>query len=201
MVFTLWSGLDYLWRFRYLISPFDTSRVRVPSGAAPEHSPAQEVGEVLRASGLTLSVAESITGGMIGSMITDQPGSSAYFVGGVIAYSNDVKRDQLGVPAELFETVGAVSAEVAVAMAKGVQARLGTSLAVAATGIAGPGGDATEKAVGLTYIAVVSGVHVFWRQFTFKGDRASVRRQTAIEAMRMLVLEARNYGQAKVRPA
>ena len=134
VIFTLWSGLDYLWRFRYLILPFDSSRARIAAGGAPE--PAQELGDVLRGSGLTIAVAESLTGGMVGSLITDQPGSSEYFVGGVIAYSNDVKRTQLGVPADLLETSGAVSAEVAVAMAKGVLGLLGAKLSVATTGIA-----------------------------------------------------------------
>ncbi|HSS60082.1 MAG TPA: CDP-diacylglycerol--glycerol-3-phosphate 3-phosphatidyltransferase [Candidatus Limnocylindrales bacterium] len=201
IVFTLWSGLDYLWRFRYLISPLDTSRARVPSGGAPEATPAEQLGEVLRGSGLTVSVAESVTGGMIGSLITDQPGSSEYFAGGVIAYSNDVKRELLGVPADLFESVGAVSSEVAVAMAKGVRARLGTRLAVATTGIAGPGAGGTAKPVGLTYIAVESEVHQSWREFTFSGDRAAIRHQTAVEALRMLIVEARAFRQAKTRSA
>jgi CDP-diacylglycerol--glycerol-3-phosphate 3-phosphatidyltransferase len=79
VVFTLWSGLDYLWRFRYLIGPFDTSRMRAgPSGGAPDASPAKELGDVLGESGLTVSVAESSTGGMIGSLITDQPGEARH---------------------------------------------------------------------------------------------------------------------------
>src|SRR5713226_2137564 len=107
VVFTIWSGLDYLWRFRHLIMPFDSSRRRAgPSGGAPGSEEAgdptaRELGEVLLKGGLTVSVAESCTGGMVGSLITEVPGSSAYFLGGVIAYSDDVKRDQLGVPAAL----------------------------------------------------------------------------------------------------
>jgi nicotinamide-nucleotide amidase len=192
VTFTLWSGLDYLWRFRHLLGPFDTTRVRTgASGGAPEASPA-EVAEVLRGTGLTVAVAESITGGMIGSMITEQPGSSAYFAGGVIAYSNDVKREQLGVAAALLESVGAVSREVGEAMARGVRSRLGTSLGVAVTGIAGPAAEETGKPVGLTYVAVASDGHVSSREFTFTGDRASVRRQAATEALRMLVAEVRS---------
>jgi CDP-diacylglycerol--glycerol-3-phosphate 3-phosphatidyltransferase len=194
VVFTLWSGLDYLWRFRHLIGLFDTARVRTgATGGAPEASPA-DVAEALASSGLTVAVAESMTGGMIGSLITDRPGSSAYFVGGVIAYSNKVKCEQLGVPGSLLETVGAVSREVGEAMAQGVRMRLGTSLGVAVTGIAGPAAEGTGKPVGLTYIAVASDGHVGSREFTFTGDRASIRRQAATEALRMLVAEARSVG-------
>ena len=202
VVFTLWSGLDYLWRFRYLIGPFDTARVRTgPAGGAPEASPA-EVAEVLGGTGLTVAVAESITGGMLGSLITEQPGSSAYFMGGVIAYSNDVKREQLGVPAALLESVGAVSREVGEAMARGVKDRLGTTLGVGVTGIAGPAAEGTAKPVGLTYVAVASEGHVASREFTFSGDRASIRRQAATEALRMLVAEVRRIRQAgAVKPA
>ena len=192
VLFTIVSGLDYLWRFRHLIAPFDTSRMRAGvTGGAPEASPA-ELAEVLQGTGLTVAVAESVTGGMIGSLITDQPGSSAYFAGGVIAYSNEVKRQQLGVAASLLESAGAVSREVGEAMAEGVRLRLGTKLGVGVTGIAGPGADGTTKPVGLTYIAVASDGHVASREFKFEGDRASIRRQAAAEALRMLIAEVRS---------
>ncbi len=201
LLFTVWSGVDYLWRFRYLIGPLDTSRVRVgASGGAPEPSPA-ELAATLEGTGLTVSVAESITGGLIGSLITEQPGSSAYFAGGVIAYSNEVKREQLGVPAQLLNSVGAVSREVGEAMAEGVRSRLGTSLGVAVTGIAGPAADGTSKPVGLTYVAVASEGHIACREFRFTGDRGSIRRQAATEALRMLMAEARSVGSDRGRPA
>jgi nicotinamide-nucleotide amidase len=199
VVFTLWSGLDYLWRFRYLIGPFDTSRVRAASGGAPDASPAKALGDLLGDSGLTVSVAESSTGGMIGSLITDQPGSSRYFAGGVIAYSNRVKRDQLGVPEELLSGAGAVSREVAEAMAQGVRKKLGTSLAVSVTGIAGPEADGSKKPVGLTYIAVASEGHTSSREFHFEGDRSSNRRQAAGEALKMLLAEARRVAGSPVK--
>jgi CDP-diacylglycerol--glycerol-3-phosphate 3-phosphatidyltransferase len=199
VVFTVVSGLDYLWRFRYLIGPFDTSRARVASGGAPEVTPAQQLGELLRGSGLTVAVAESSTGGMIGSLITDQPGSSSYFAGGVIAYSNAVKRDLLGVPDPVLERVGAVSREVAEAMAEGARQRLGTSLAVSVTGIAGPDADGSNKPVGLTYIAIASEARTSSREFRLTGDRLSNRRQAAFEALRMLVEEARLTTQTHVR--
>lgn len=201
VVFTLWSGLDYLWRFRYLILPIDTSRARIASGGAPEPTLGGELGGVLRGTGLTVAVAESITGGMICAAITDEPGSSEYFIGGVIAYSNDVKREELDVPADMLETVGAVSSDVAVAMAKGVRARLGTSLAVATTGIAGPAAAGTAKPVGLTYIGVASDERAVAREFTFKGDRTTIRRQAAEEALRLLITEARSVGRADARTA
>ena len=199
VVFTLGSGLDYLWRFRYLIGPFDTSRARMASGGAPEPSLAADLAEAVRPAGLTVAVAESSTGGLIGSMITDQPGSSAYFAGGVIAYSNEVKEKQLGVSADLIQRVGAVSREVAEAMAEGARERLGTSLAVAVTGIAGPDADGSAKPVGLTYIAVASEGRVLAHEFNFKGDRISNRRQAAAEALRLLIAEARLTPQTHVR--
>src|SRR5436190_7868145 len=202
IIFTLWSGLDYLWRFRHLIAPFDNSRVRsAPSGGAPETAPGGELAAVLRGSGLTVAVAESSTGGMVGAMITDQAGSSEYFVGGVIAYSNDAKREQLDVAQGLLDTVGAVSREVAGAMAEGARARFGTSLAVAVTGIAGPQADGTSKQVGLTYIAVASERETSSREFRFAGDRAANRRQAATEAIGMLIAEARRLDRPRMKSA
>ncbi len=197
IIFTLWSGLDYLWRFRHLIAPYDNSRVHTaPSGGAPEVSRGAELADALRGSSLTVAVAESSTGGMVGSLITHQAGSSAYFSGGVIAYSDEAKQRELGVPSGLLETVGAVSREVAEAMADGVRKRFGTTLAVAVTGIAGPDADGSAKPVGLTYIAVAGERRTSSREFKFTGDRASNRRQAADEALRMLIAEARGIRQA-----
>ena len=196
IVFTIWSGLDYLWRFRYLISSRSPTRAG-PSGGAPGNEEsgaalASQLGELLRERGLTVAVAESCTGGMVGSLITDQPGSSAYFLGGVIAYSDAVKRDELGVPAALLKRVGAVSQEVAQAMAEGARSRFGTDLAAGVTGIAGPGADNSDKPVGLTYVAVASERGTSSREFTFAGDRWSNRRQAAAETLRLLAEEARS---------
>lgn len=190
VVFTVWSGIDYLWRFRYLIGPFDTSRAQVASGGAPEPDLAKELGDALVAAGLTVAVAESCTGGMVGAAITDEPGSSRYFLGGVIAYSDEVKREELGVAPELLKTVGAVSREVAEAMAAGARKRLGADLAVSITGIAGPDADGSRKPVGLTYIAVASQRGVASREFRFTGDRTSNRRQATSQALRMVIDEA-----------
>jgi CDP-diacylglycerol--glycerol-3-phosphate 3-phosphatidyltransferase len=205
VIFTIWSGLDYLWRFRYLIGPFDTSSApgrAGPSGGAPTPTEAgdqaaRDLGELLRQQGLTVSVAESCTGGMVGALITDQPGSSTYFVGGVIAYSDEVKRSQLGVSPDLLKRVGAVSSEVAQAMAEGARSRFGTDLAVGVTGIAGPDSDGSAKPVGLTYVAVASAGGSASREYRFHGDRRSNRRQAAEQALRLLAEEARSVARVK----
>ncbi|HYL08572.1 MAG TPA: CDP-diacylglycerol--glycerol-3-phosphate 3-phosphatidyltransferase [Candidatus Udaeobacter sp.] len=201
LVFTVFSGFDYLWRFRYLIGPFDTSRVRIASGGAPEPDLPRELGDTLIATGLTLGVAESCTGGLVGSLITDQPGSSRYFKGGVIAYSDDVKRSELGVPAELLKSAGAVSREVAEAMAEGLRSRLDVRLAVSVTGIAGPDADGSRKPVGLTYIAVASERGTSSREFRFGGDRTANRRDAATQAMRMVIEEAAAVAAVQVKKA
>lgn len=195
IVFTVWSGLDYLWRFRHLIQP---GRIG-PSDRADEAAgaPARELGAALLKGGLTVAVAESCTGGMVGSLITDQPGSSAYFLGGVIAYSDEVKRDELGVPAALLQRVGAVSSEVAQAMADGARARFGTDLAAGVTGIAGPDSDGSNKPVGLTYIAIASTRGTASHEYMFTGDRWSNRRQAASETLRLLAEEARSSARLK----
>lgn len=199
IVFTLWSGLDYLWRFRHVLglqglrqNALEEMVGLVREPATGIEAPARELGELLRKGRLTVSVAESCTGGLLGSLITDQPGSSAYFLGGTIVYSDQAKGEQVGVPAALLERVGAVSAEVGEAMAAGARARFGTDLAAGVTGIAGPEADGSDKPVGLTYVAVASARGTSSREFRFAGDRASNRRQAALEALRMLVDEARN---------
>src|SRR5579859_3162934 len=205
VIFTVVSGLDYLWRFRYLIGPFDTSRLgrrAVLSGGAPEPDEAstllsRELGAVLRGTGLTVSTAESCTGGLVSVLITDEPGSSAYFMGSVVAYADRVKQDQLGVPAGVIERAGAVSREVAEAMAEGARARFGTSLAVGVTGIAGPDSDGSGKPVGLTYVGVTSARGTSSREYRFSGDRWSNRRQAATESLRLLVEEARAVAKEK----
>jgi nicotinamide-nucleotide amidase len=205
VVFTIGSGLDYLWRFRYLIGPFDTSRQSGragPSGGAVATDEtgagaARELGELLRKGGLTVAVAESCTGGMVGALITDQPGSSAYFLGGVIAYSDDVKRDQLAVAPALLKRMGAVSSEVAQAMAEGARSRFRADMAAGVTGIAGPEADGSDKPVGLTYIAVASARGTASHEYRFGGDRWSNRRQAAVQALRLLAEEARSSARTK----
>jgi CDP-diacylglycerol--glycerol-3-phosphate 3-phosphatidyltransferase len=209
IVFTLWSGIDYLWRFRHLIAPaggWPGAAAAGPSGTRPttdgsDDLPARELGEVLRRGGMTVSVAESCTGGLVGALITDQPGSSAYFLGGVIAYADEVKRDQLGVPAALLKRVGAVSREVAEAMAAGARSRFGSTLSVGVTGIAGPDADGSGKPVGLTYVAVASPGGVSSHEYTFDGDRWFNRRQAATRAIRLLTEAARVVERSRAKTA
>ena len=205
ILFTVASGVDYLWRFRHVIWP--TARVEggasraAPSGGAPgSESPvdplARELGAQLKKGRMTLSVAESCTGGLLASLVTDQPGSSAYFMGGVVAYADEVKRAQLGVPATLLTRHGAVSREVALAMAEGVRTRLGTTLAASITGIAGPDAEGS-KPVGLTYIAIATPRGTTCDEYMFSGDRWSNRRQAAGQALRLLI-EAVRAGEGKL---
>ena len=141
---------------------------------------------LMRARGLTICTAESETGGLVAARLTSVPGASDVFVGGVVAYANEVKEAALGVPAELLATHGAVSAEVAEAMAHGARARLGADVAVAVTGIAGPGGGTEEKPVGLVYLHAEGPDGSAAREFTFPGDRASIRARSAVMALHLV---------------
>ncbi len=196
IIFTIASGVDYLWRFRHVVWPAGRGLVPAnPSGGAPRsESPvdslAEELGGLLTRGRLTLSVAESCTGGLLAALVTDRPGSSAYFLGGVVAYADEVKRAQLGVPVALLARHGAVSREVAVAMAEGVRARFATSLAASITGIAGPDAQGS-KPVGLTYIAIAGARGTSCTEYVFGGDRWSNRRQAAGQALRLLIEAAR----------
>jgi nicotinamide-nucleotide amidase len=136
-------------------------------------------GRLLRERGKSIAVAESCTGGLVAQKITDVPGSSDYFRGGVVAYANEAKSALLGVPETLLREHGAVSAPVARAMAEGVRARFGSDLAVATTGISGPGGGTAEKPVGLVFVALAddAGTHV--DHFVFPLDRPRHRALTA----------------------
>jgi nicotinamide-nucleotide amidase len=141
---------------------------------------------LLRARGLTLATAESETGGLIAVRLTSVPGASDVFVGGVVAYANAVKETQLGVPAGLLEAKGAVSAEAAGAMARGARERLGADVAVAVTGVAGPGGGTPEKPVGLVYLHAEGPDGGLAREFSFPGDRASIRARSAVGALHLV---------------
>ncbi len=139
------------------------------------------------ARGVTVSTAESCTGGLVAHLLTEVPGSSAYLLGGVVAYSNAVKCAELDVPAELLDRHGAVSAQVAVAMAEGVRARLGTDLGVGVTGVAGPDGGTDEKPVGLVYVAVAGLGAADVRRYTWPGDRSANKRHSAQAAIELLL--------------
>ena len=144
--------------------------------------------EVLRERGLTLAVAEGDTGGLLLAELTSVPGSSTVVLGGVVAYHDDIKRQVLGVPSDLIERHGAVSAEAAVAMARGVRQVCGADVAVASTGIAGPGGATPAKPVGLAFVAAVDAVRCLVREYRWEGDRKT-NRHASVRAAIELALE------------
>ena len=146
---------------------------------------AEDIGALLRDRKETLAVAESCTGGKVGDMITDVPGSSDYFLGGIISYSNQAKIDLLGVNRETLETKGAVSEDVAIQMAKGAREKLRSTYGIGITGIAGPTGGSTAKPVGLVYIAVASPVEVICERNMFKGSRTDVKMAAAERSLKM----------------
>lgn len=144
------------------------------------------VGLKLAVNGYTLAVAESCTGGLIAERLTDVAGASAYFMEGVVTYSNDAKVRSLGVPEDLIERYGAVSAQVAEAMADGVRRRAGTDFGLSVTGIAGPGGGSEEKPVGLVYLALAEEDHVEHRRVILPGDRQLIRWRASQAALDLL---------------
>jgi nicotinamide-nucleotide amidase len=144
------------------------------------------VAETLLARGLTIATAESCTAGLLAGRLADRPGSSAYLLGGLVTYANEAKTELAGVPAELIARVGAVSAEVAVAMADGARARLGTDVGVGVTGIAGPGGGSAEKPVGLVHLCASTASDSRARRVIIPGSRADVRRRTTEIALHLV---------------
>jgi PncC family amidohydrolase len=158
------------------------------AGPAPgsEWEQAAACGRLLEARGGHLAVAESCTGGLLGDWLTNIPGSSAWFLGGVIAYDDQVKIGVLGVPAEIIREHGAVSAPCAAAMAAGARALLKTDFAVAITGIAGPSGGTPTKPVGTTYIGVASAAGTTVAHHTWSGSRRANKAASARAALALL---------------
>ncbi|RMD86421.1 MAG: nicotinamide-nucleotide amidohydrolase family protein [Candidatus Dadabacteria bacterium] len=142
----------------------------------------QSLYKLLESRGLTIAVAESCTGGLLGGALTSVSGSSRYFLGGVVAYSNHVKKDLLKVAKETISSFGAVSAECAIEMAKGVKALIGSDIGVSITGIAGPEGGTDEKPVGTVFIAV-SYLDSISEKKLFEGSRSEIRRQAVQSAL------------------
>ncbi|GAX91803.1 competence/damage-inducible protein A [Effusibacillus lacus] len=145
------------------------------------------VGKRLKDRGETLALAESCTGGLLASMITDVPGCSVYYKQGWVTYHNEAKSEQLGVSSDILAQHGAVSEECARAMAEGARTRAGTDWAISVTGIAGPDGGTNEKPVGLVYIAVTGPGGTTVKQFNFRGDRQQIRIRSAKNALYSLV--------------
>jgi nicotinamide-nucleotide amidase len=147
----------------------------------------EQVAALLRAQGLTVAVAESCTGGLVLGRLTDRPGASAFVHGGIVAYSNDVKVQLAGVPPEVLEAHGAVSQEVAVALADGARERVGADIGIGVTGVAGPGGGTPEKPVGLVWIALTAADgRRLVRRADQRGTRADVRERSTTAAMHLL---------------
>jgi PncC family amidohydrolase len=147
----------------------------------------ERLSALCREKGLTVGTAESCTGGLIAKLLTDMSGSSEFFLGGVVTYSNAAKASLLGVRREELEAHGAVSAQVAVAMAIGARGGIGVDVAVAVTGIAGPTGGSKAKPLGLTYLAVADREGADVRRLVFAGDRASNRESAASAALAFLI--------------
>ena len=152
-----------------------------------------EVGSVLMERGWTLALGESCTGGLIAHRITEVAGSSEYFLGGVVAYSNPIKESLLRVQRETLEAVGAVSEETAFEMSRGVRETIGASVGVSVTGIAGPGGGTEDKPVGLTYISVSTPEGEWVERHVFESNRSENKLASA-EAALTLLLHALNEG-------
>ncbi len=146
-----------------------------------------EVGKLLTERGMTLACAESCTGGLLAHRITNIPGSSVYFMGGVVAYSNGAKHSILAVQDNTLNVFGAVSEQVAAAMARGVRAALGAKIALGVTGVAGPGGATEEKPIGLTYISLVTADMSMVRRFVWDGDREANKQYSADAALSILL--------------
>lgn len=150
-------------------------------------SDAKAVLQALEMNGQTLATAESCTGGWVGKLLTDIPGSSRSYAGGVISYTNAVKHSLLGVSQEMLESFGAVSEETARAMADGVRRLLGSDLGASVTGLAGPDGDGSNRPVGLVYIAVSSENKTFCKKLQLKGDRLQVRELACKELFSLIL--------------
>ncbi len=151
-----------------------------------ERTTAELVLELLRGREWTIGTAESCTGGLVAARLTDVPGSSDVFRGSVVAYGNEVKEAQLGVPAALLEQHGAVSQEVAAAMASGARTALGVDVAVAVTGVAGPGGGTPDKPVGLVFLHATGPDGDLARRLDFPGDRETIRTRAAVAALHLV---------------
>ncbi len=164
-----------------------TANTESPYTQRSRHQLAGKLLTILKHHGWRLATAESCTGGMVGEYLTAIPGISAVYVGGIIAYANEVKRHWLGIPPAILDTHGAVSAETAAAMARGISTRFMVETGIAITGIAGPDGGTIEKPVGLVYISTIINDDIQVRCIRFSGSRQVIRKHAAATALRHLL--------------
>ena len=157
------------------------------NGDMAEQALENQILELMQHSGLTLAVAESCTGGLVGHRITNVPGSSEYFLGGVVSYSNEVKAELLGVGTDTLAVHGAVSEQTVLEMVHGVRRLLSADIGAAVSGIAGPGGATPGKPVGLVWVGLSApGVEQSWR-YVFQGDRLAIKDQSADAVLQHIV--------------
>ncbi|MDO4443318.1 MAG: CDP-diacylglycerol--glycerol-3-phosphate 3-phosphatidyltransferase [Slackia sp.] len=187
LVLTVVSMVDYISKARHLIG-FKPKGSRDGASSA-EPALAVRVIDAAKERGLRIAAAESCTGGLVSAALTDVPGASESVWGGVVSYANDVKHAVLGVSEDLLSDCGAVSEQVACAMADGARAALGADIAVSVTGIAGPGGAVPGKPVGTVWVGASSAAGAHARLHHFEGDRESVRRQSVDAALQALLDE------------
>ncbi len=161
--------------------------VKASEELAPLVDMAVRIQSALLDRGLTLATAESCTGGLIGYVLTETSGSSGYYVGGLISYSNELKQNELGVDAQTLEKHGAVSAQTCVAMAEGARSRYGAAIGLSVTGVAGPDGGSEQKPVGLTYVGVADADGHDVRRNVWTEDRHGNRVRSAEAALTLLM--------------
>ena len=152
------------------------------------------IGEIMTRRGLTLAAAESCTGGLVSHRLTNVPGSSVYFLGGVVAYANQTKLELLGVQTSTLDSHGAVSEETVLEMASGVRRALHADIGIATSGIAGPGGATPSKPVGLVWIALSAADASTARSAIYPGDRLAVKEQSAQAAFQLVLDYLENRG-------
>src|SRR3989337_1593813 len=148
---------------------------------------AERIGDLCRSAGVTIALGESCTGGLVGHLVTEVPGASAYLRGGVVAYADAATEAFLYVPCGTLSEPGAVSAQVALARAAGARDRFGADVGVAVTGISGPSGGSAQKPVGLTYVAVADASGSAVRRFVWQGDRSANKRASAGATLDLLI--------------
>jgi PncC family amidohydrolase len=169
------------------VTPDPPARTSEPPTDEELRDLARRVGAACRDRGIRIGTAESCTGGLVAHLITEIPGSSDYFAGAVVSYTNEIKVGLVDVPGDVLEAHGAVSAQVARAMADGARRRLGVDVAVAVTGVAGPDGGTPAKPVGLTYVAIADARGDDVRRFVWDGDRTGNKRHSAAAALDLII--------------